>query len=385
MKLIYCFLIVLYSFQCFALPIGHESGFLGDTTSRPGDIGSALVFPSATAYIKRDEIKIYFGLMYMRQEVEVGEFGGGFENQFIPYFTGFAGDFFGLTFANYVTYSGTNNGRFNFNEAVGSDTIDGTIDIQAEQTVIGGSVAKKFEKFSLGFSANLAVESIKTFTTLKGNLAGNDFLASQKEFSKNLVINSLISGSYLERNHFFSVGLSFPEIKYSSSKESELTSLLSSGNIQEQVSHTHPRSDGDFGLNLGYSYLSLAWAPSIDIYYNLDKEFLTIRSGESVNRANFNQDTLYKIGLSSPEYVMNHFFKGTSYSFLFGFQYREVSIGEEGDGILRTNKTHQYSIGYKLINRKTSPIFGIYYENEKNETSTKVVGLMYSSNYNIFD
>ncbi|WP_120404444.1 MULTISPECIES: hypothetical protein [unclassified Halobacteriovorax] len=381
-------------FSCLGLPIGHESGFLGNTTSRPGDIGAALVFPSATAFTKYDDIKIYFGLIYTRQEIgsigdsELEGTGSSFESQFIPYFTGFAGELFGLTFTNFVTYSGTNNGQFDLN--IPSISGGGKANVQFEETVLGISVAKKYERFSLGASFSLEIQGSKTFSTFEGVSGGNTFLQTTNNITKFIIINSIISASYKEERHFFSAGLDFPGIKYSSSSRTE-TFLLEdgSGDVIRLKSENKPDYKSNTSLNLGYSYLSANWAPSVDLFYDLKNIDINISRNEDRNRANFSDDVLIKFGLRSPELKLptNRVFKGSTYSYLFGLQYRQIDTVNESTDEENTGRTYQFSFGFKLANRKTSPIFGVYYEDEKSTSNSgsKVFGLMYSSNYNIFD
>ncbi len=376
--------LVLFSLSLFALPIGHESGFLGNTTSRPGDIGAALVFPSATAYLKRDEIKIYFGLMYSRQDIDVeGTAGSDFESQFIPYFTGFAGDFFGITFTNFVTYSGTNNGTINFS----TNEFKGSADIQAEETVLGISAAKKLnDKFAVGFSGSLDIQSSKTFATFYGNIAGSEYLETVNDRTKYIIINTLLSASYIERKHFLSASVLFPGIKYSSSSTQESFSRVDADPAVFNRVVSKPSYKSNTGLNIGYSYLSTdSWSPSFEIFYDISKDIISFDPNQEQNRNNFSDDIWLKLGLSTPEYTMSKFYKGTTYSFLFGLQYREVENRVAQDLPENITRTYEASMGFKLTNRKASPIFGLYYQNQNGPSDTSVIGLMYSSNYNIFD
>ncbi|EPZ49632.1 hypothetical protein M902_0896 [Bacteriovorax sp. BAL6_X] len=375
---------MLFSLSLFALPIGHESGFLGDTTSRPGDIGAALVYPSATAYLKRDEIKIYFGLMYSRQDIDVEESeGSDFESQFIPYFTGFAGDLFGITFTNFVTYSGTNNGTLSFN----TNGLKGNVNIQAEETLLGISAAKKLnEKFAIGFSGNLNIQSSKTFSTFYGSIGGSDYLQTVNNRTKYIIINTLLSASYIEREHFLSASLAFPGIKYSSTSIEESYHRIDADPAVFTREVSKPDYKSNPGINIGYSYLSpVSWSPSFEIFYDISKDIISFDPNQEQNRNNFSDDFWLRFGLSTPEYTMSKFYKGTTYSFLFGLQYREVEnkVSEELPETI--SRTYEASMGFKLTNRKASPIFGLYYQNQDGGSDTSVVGLMYSSNYNIFD
>ncbi|MFG1492852.1 hypothetical protein [Halobacteriovorax sp. ZH4_bin.1] len=376
--------LVLLSLSLFALPIGHESGFLGNTTSRPGDIGAALVFPSATAYLKHDEIKIYFGLMYTRQDIDVeGTQGSDFESQFIPYFTGFAGDFFGITFTNFVTYSGTNNGTLAFD----INGIRGSANIQGEETVLGISAAKKLnKKIALGFSGSLNIQSSKTFSTFYGNIGGDEYLQTINNRTKYIIINTLLSASYIEKNHFLSASLAFPGIKYSSSSTQESFLRLNADPTVFTRETTKPSYKSNPGINLGYSYLSpTSWSPSFEIFYDISKDIISFDPNQEQNRNKFSDDIWLKLGLSSPEYTMSKFYKGTTYSFLLGFQYREVENRVAEDLPENISRTYEASVGFKLTNRKASPIFGLYYQTQDGASDTSVIGLMYSSNYNIFD
>lgn len=132
-----------------------------------------------------------------------------------------------------------------------------------------------------------------------------------------------------------------------------------------------------------------SWAPSVDLFYDLKNIDINISRNEDRNRANFSDDVLIKFGLRSPEFKLptNRVFKGSTYSYLFGLQYRQIDTVNESTDEVNTGRTYQFSFGFKLANRKTSPIFGIYFEDEKSTSNSgsKVFGLMYSSNYNIFD
>lgn len=384
MSLIKVISLIAIGFKALALPIGHESGFLGNTTSRPGDIGAALVFPSATAYTKYDEIKIYFGLMYSRQDIEIaGAEGSDFEGQFIPYFTGFAGDFFGFTFTNFVTYSGTNNGTVAFNRA----GVQGTASIQAEETVLGISAAKKInDNFAIGFSGSLDLQSSKSFTTFYGNVSGTEYLETINNRTKYVIVNTLLSASYIEREHFFSTSIAFPGMKYSSSSDEESFYRIDADPAVVSKDSRKPSYKSNPGLNLGYSYLSMtSWSPSIELFYDISSDIISFDFDQEKNRTSFSDDIWIRFGLSSPEYTLSKFAKGTTFSFLFGVQYREVESRVSEEAEISKSKSYEVSFGYKLTNRKASPIFGLYYQKQDDVSAANVIGLMYSSNYNIFD
>lgn len=319
--------------------------------------------------------------MYTRQDIELDGIGSSFENQFIPYFTGFAGDFFGLTFTNYVTYTGANHGKLIFS----SNGIDGQIDTQSEESIIGGSVAKIYGKFALGISANLAIRSARAYASFYGDSGGTPTLTTVNSYTKMLIINSLASASYKEGPHFFNLGVTFPGIKYSGSNDLKKVEQNGANPTSVTNEKSHPDFESTSGINFGYSYLSGGWTPSIDIFYNTDNDIINLNFSDSEERSNYTSDINLKFGLSTPEYRMERFYKGTTYSFLLGAQYHEVeSQVDETEPIERT-KTYQYSVGVKLTNRKTSPIFGVYYQNDQGLSRSTAWALMYSSNYNIFD
>lgn len=377
MTLIFLIIKLILAPLAFCLPIGHESGLLGNTTSRPGDIGSILNFPSALAFDDDDTTRLYAGLMYYQLRINGNDsVQSSTDNSFVPYFTATTFRFGKYKVTTYGQYA--DDKRTKVQVHLESSNTEGVIDITGHELQFGASLARKINgNLSVGLNNEIALKSEDQITYISGVIDGRDYLSIYSSKMDFVILTEKLALSWQNGQHFFSWAIKSPSIILNRVGKENSRTLVAGENIEAQQSDFKPYIRESWRLSAGYSWDLYYFHPTIEVNYHLADSYTEVRSELSPSRTNVKKSKGYfniaagaEVRISQQSIML-----GTNWS-----QSQAAQGGQEyGEDFFSA------SLGVKLKSLESHPIIGIYFEQEKNSTGlgTNLVGIMYSTNYNL--
>jgi hypothetical protein len=354
----------------FALPYGHKSAFLANTTSRPGDSAAAVNFPSALAFDQTTGTKLASGLAFIKPEITSDkDFELSAEAKFVPFFAGTIWGEGHYKFSTYARYSDDIAIQANLRE---NDLNSRTESSQQNLEVGLGFGYKIFSDISFGLSLELDIQNEQSLVTISGQVTGQDFLSSIN--SKERIFSSTLksSVSYQQDHNFFSFAIRTPSLAISEKGHQNYNSLLNGVGLESNDSNYKPTEETPWVLFLGWSVNSDIASVTVETNYIMPVKFTDVTGPDAEDRDRVSYKDAFQFSLGV-EHKLN------TDSILAGFSYlekrKEKVSGEYQDF------SKLMTLGYEFKNSESNPVVGVFFE-QFGETA-KIYGLMYATNYKL--
>lgn len=364
-------LILTISLNVFSVPFqnAHRAGFLGNTSSRRGDIAGTIFFPSVLSLDANNSTYLYGGTKANFTQVKGGK-NINYDQQrvdFVPYYTASVFSFENWKLSTFFNFTGD----LNISASVDEPTLMQRFDVHSEQrsSKLGLSFSRKlYEKFSVGLSVFLELEERYTqfISTKKTSL---QYLAFSQSEEKNLNLNANLSFSYTDQG-VYSLGFILPQLKVDEKNKLEAVDFLEGDGLTESSEKYNYSGNKSFGLAFGFSGEKLSiLTPSVDII--LMNEYEGVSSFENIE---------YEFGYSYSLAFGLDFDLFEKTNLLLGYNYFS---GDENKTVNETDSlTNTFSLGFELKSFKSRPIVGFNYIHY-NGTQTKLLSLSFSSTYEV--
>ncbi len=362
-------LFLLLSQPVHAFPQGGKSGLLGNTASRPDDIGSAQVYPSAITTLVGDT-KLFSGLMYYQASLNGQK--DELKSKLVPFFTGTQYQVGELQVATYFTYEDSFSGRTKLSLLNGAFRAD--LSGTDENLVLGVPVAIRLSpEWSLGAAAIVSAFTSETRLVASNVNPPNSFLLSTDSTQTLYLLGWTLSASHEAGPNFWSLALRTAHWKLAGSGH-EVVNLFRQGADPNEVAQDYePRQSFPWVASIGWSLASGMLRPAFDLQYFFPRSSVVTdgASASDSRQLTFEPTFALSAGLAV---------ELGSVSWLTGVRFKRKTFERSGyDEPMILN----LSLGLQLNTWQSHPTVGVFFEQAKGRSSVELYGLSYTTRYDL--